>query len=107
MYKSLSQKTVVVGGLGAALQPYLQPADQSLGVPQHVLRQLEPHPGLALDRLVHVDVDVYRPVALQGNRLFKGLIQCGPRRTDTAGGDPVITEGLMFRNSRQSPRCWC
>lgn len=43
----------------------LHPADDIVEVSQQILGQNQPQPGFALHRLVHVDVNVYRPVALR------------------------------------------
>lgn len=49
---------------------HLHPVDDVLDISEQVLGQHQPQPGLALNRLVHIDVHVYRPVALQQQLLL-------------------------------------
>lgn len=74
------------------MTPHLHPVDDVLDVSQQVLGQHQPQPGLALDRLVHVDVNVHRAVALQQQLQSEGR--------------STLTGYRKLSGSWSLPRCW-
>lgn len=87
----------------------LHPADDIVNVSQQVLSQHQPQPGLALHRLVHVDVHVYRPVALQRQQQ---QLEQPPRHAvqhpAAVGRTPVLVVTLAFLVLSPNPDtiCW-